>query len=101
MTLGGCGRTSGGSGVERQMAVPLHGCNQTREDHFEAFSADTIRSLPTNDESLLDRLRIDSPAERGCAGDGGIKSRDEVNRVFAMAVSDVDELIKDLGFLNL
>jgi hypothetical protein len=66
------------------MAMPLKGRNQAREGRFEAFSTDAIRSLPEDDEGLADRLRIDPTAELGCAGQDGIESREEVDRVLAM-----------------
>ena len=87
--------------VERQMAVPLHGRDQTGEDRFEAFATDAIRGLPEDDERFADRLRVDPPTEPGCIGHDGIDAREQADRMLAVTAGDVDELIENLGFLDL
>ena len=87
--------------VERQMAVPLHGRDQAGQDGFEAFATDAIRGFPEDDEGLADRLGVDRPAEPGCLGHDGIDSREQADRMLAMTAGDGDELIEDLGFVEL
>jgi hypothetical protein len=88
-------------GVEREMAVPLHGRDQTGEDGFKAFATDPIGGLPEDDERLLDRLGIDRPADPWCLGHDGIDSGKEADRMLAVTAGDSDEFIENLGFVEL
>lgn len=87
--------------VEREMTMPFHGRDQPGEDGVEAFATDAIGGLPEDDERLADGLGIDRPADPGFLGNDGIGRGEKADRMLAVTAGDVDEIIEDLGLIDL
>ncbi|HMB02521.1 MAG TPA: hypothetical protein VKP69_02140 [Isosphaeraceae bacterium] len=86
--------------IERQMAVPFHGGDQTGQDGPGTFPTDPVGCFPENDECFTDRLGIDPPPGVGCIVDEGAGSSEQSNGMLAMAAGEGNEFIQDFRFID-